>query len=342
MRTPARLIAVVAALAASVALGACGSDDDSSTTASTGTQAAGSADAFPVSIEHKFGTTDIEEQPERVVVVGYTEQDMVYALGVEPVAVRDFFGGYDWRERPWAADVAGEVPEVLGAEEIEFEKVAAQRPDVILALNSGITKEDYERLSKIAPTIAQSGDFVDYGMPWQDQTRMIGQALGKEAEAEQVVSDLEAKFEQAKEEHPEFVGATAILAYGGPDGYGAYATQDTRSRFFTNLGFEMPAKVDELAGDSFYTEFSQEQFRLMDQDVVVMFGSESDVKDNPVFGRLDAVKEDRVIYLDLTDDFSGALGFASPLSFDYLIDEASPALAAALDEDPSTKVPQPE
>ena len=45
-----------------------------------------------------------------------------------------------------------------------------------------------------------------------------------------------------------------------------------------------------------------------------MYGKREDVLDNPVFKRLDAVREDRVIYLDLTDQFAGALGFASALS----------------------------
>ena len=53
-----------------------------------------------------------------------------------------------------------------------------------------------------------------------------------------------------------------------------------------------------------------------------MYGAQNDILANPVFKRLDAVKEDRVIYLDLTDQFAGALGFASALSLPYLIDEA--------------------
>ena len=68
----------------------------------------------------------------------------------------------------------------------------------------------------------------------------------------------------------------------------------------------------------------------MDQDVVLMYGKREDVLDNPVFKRLVAVREDRVIYLDLTDQFAGAL------------DEAAPQLAAAVDGKPSTKVEQPQ
>jgi iron complex transport system substrate-binding protein len=332
--------ALAAALAALGALTACGSDEEAATTP----EASGSAGAaaFPVRIEHKFGTTEVPDVPERVVTAGYTEHDTVLALGVQPVGVREFTGGYRYRERPWAQEaLAGSEPEVVGAEELNFEAVAAQRPDLIVATHSGITEADYERLTRIAPTIAQTDEHVDFGMPWQDQTLMIGRALGRAEAARKVVSDVEAEFEKTREEHPEFEGATAILSYGGPDGYGAYASADTRSRFFADLGFRTPPEVDELAGDSFYVEFSQEQFRLMEQDAVVMFAKREDVIGNPVFKRLDAVRDDRVIYLDLDDQFSGALGYSSPLSLPYLLDEATPKLAAAVDGNPATEVEQP-
>ncbi|MGH2782222.1 MAG: siderophore-interacting protein [Thermoleophilaceae bacterium] len=61
----------------------------------------------------------------------------------------------------------------------------------------------------------------------------------------------------------------------------------------------------------------------------------------PVFRRLDAVREDRVIYLDLEDQLAGALGFSSALSLPFLLDEAAPRLAAAVDGDPETEVEQP-
>jgi iron complex transport system substrate-binding protein len=178
-------------------------------------------------------------------------------------------------------------------------------------------------------------------MPWDEQTLLVGRALGREDRARQVIGDVEAKFKAFRDVHPELAGRTAILAYGGPDGYGAYATGDNRSRFLADLGFETAKQIDELAGESFYVQFSQEQFRLMDQDVVVMYGARDDILANPVFRRLDAVKEDRVIYLDLTDQFAGALGFASAISLPYLLDEAEESIVAAADGDPATAATQP-
>jgi iron complex transport system substrate-binding protein len=334
-----RIAAALAVLAATLSLAACGDDEPQSATGASSSPAS----AFPVTVEHKFGTTTVESEPKRVVTVGYTDQDAALAVGVVPVGVGDFLGGYDWRKRPWAQQaLGGAEPKVVAGQEINFEAVAALRPDLIIAVNAGLKRADYDKLKRIAPTVAQSGDYIDFGMPWEDQTLLVGKALGRLDRAEQVVADVKAKFAAARKAHPEFEGRTAILAYGGPDGYGAYATQDTRSRFLSDLGFVTPEKIDELAGKSFFTAFSEEQFRLMDQDVVVMYGAQKDVLKSPVFKRLDAVREDRVIYLDLTDQIAGALGFASALSLPYLVDEAVPKLAAAVDGDPATPVEQPE
>ena len=320
----------------SLPFAACGGE-----AASTAKPAAGGA--FPVTVEHKFGSTTVEREPERVVTVGYTDQDAVLALGVVPVGVGDFLGGYDWRERPWAQEaLGGAQPKVVSGQQINFEAVAAQRPDLIIAINAGLKQADYDKLARIAPTVAQSGEYIDFGMPWEEQTMLVARALGREQRGREVVDSLQAKFAKVREEHPEFEGRSAILAYGGPDGYGAYATGDTRSRFFTDLGFELPEKVDELAGESFFTEFSQEQFRLPDQELVAMYGSEQDVLANPVVKRLDAAQKDRMVFIELTDQFAGALGFASALSLDWLLDHEVDAIAAAVDGDPATEVAQPE
>ena len=73
-----------------------------------------------------------------------------------------------------------------------------------------------------------------------------------------------------------------------------------------------------------------------------MYGTREGLLANPVFKRLDAVKEDRAIYLDLTDQFAGALGFASALSLAVPLDQSEDMFAAAVDGDPGTTVPQPE
>ncbi len=91
------------------------------------------APGFPVTINHKYGSTEINKVPERVVAVGLTEQDTLLALGVTPVATREWFGEQPGALWPWARTAAGTapVPDVL-AYELNYEKIAALRPDLIL------------------------------------------------------------------------------------------------------------------------------------------------------------------------------------------------------------------
>lgn len=336
------LATMLLALALAFAFAACGGDDDEN--ASTESAAPSGATAtFPITVEHKYGSTTIEAEPKRVVALGYTDQDPVLALGVVPVGVGDFLGGYDWRKRPWAqAALNGAEPKVVGGQQINFEAVAAARPDVIFAINAGLKKADYDRLSKIAPTVGQSGDYIDFGMPWDEQQELVGKALGRDEQAKKLVDDVKAKFAEVKQAHPEWAGKTSILGYGGPDGYGAYATEDVRSRLLTDLGFKIPGEIDKLAKDSFYATFSQEQFRLLDQDVVLMYGDQDEIEGNKVVKRLDAVKEGRVVYLPVAGEFAGALGFSSVLSLNFLLDKYADTLAAAADGDPATTVTQPQ
>ncbi|MEZ5252074.1 MAG: ABC transporter substrate-binding protein [Ilumatobacteraceae bacterium] len=128
--------------------------------------------AFPVTIEHKYGETTIEAEPMRVVSVGFGEHDNLLAIGVVPVAVRDWYGEQPYATWPWAQDELGDAtPEVLSSTELNFEQIAALEPDLILGIASGMTDSDYATLSAIAPTVAQPADYVDYGTPGTCRSR---------------------------------------------------------------------------------------------------------------------------------------------------------------------------
>ena len=150
-----RLLGVAAVLA--VVLTACGSDDQAAPASTEG--AAAEAGALPVTIEHKFGSTSVEETPQRIVVAGLREQDSLLALGIVPAGTTEWYGNHPGAIFPWAEAALGDAPrpEVLDfTDGIEFEKIAGLRPDLILAVYSGLTKKDYDTLSKIAPTIARA------------------------------------------------------------------------------------------------------------------------------------------------------------------------------------------
>lgn len=304
----------------------------------------GSADsAFPVTVEHKFGSTTIAAAPERVLSLGYTDQDPLLALGVTPVAVRYWYGDAPNAIFDWAQDeAAGAAPEVLnmpyGA--LNYEAILALAPDLIIAVGAGITQDEYDLLTQIAPTVAQDGEYIDFGMPWQDATQMIGDSIGKSAEAAALVDAVDAQFADARARNPQFEGKTVAVVYFYNNTYGFYTAQDSRGRFFTDLGFVMPDELLEVAGDLFYADLSAERVDLLDQDVIAVVnlqfieGGREALEAEPLFKELAAVQEGRVVYLD--EAAENALGFSSPLSLPYALDAALPQLEAIFNHADST------
>ncbi len=118
------------------------------------------AQAFPVTIDHAFGQTTIAEQPERVVTWGWASQDAVVALGVVPVGIPEFtYGGDENGALAWTKDavaaLGADFPQILPqADGVPFEAIAALEPDVVIAPYSGLSEDEYNRLSQIAPVVA--------------------------------------------------------------------------------------------------------------------------------------------------------------------------------------------
>jgi len=297
--------------------------------------AATTAAAFPVTLEHKYGSTTIREQPVRIVTVGLTDHDALLALGIVPVGTSEWFGGYPGSVWPWAQDKLGDViPEAVGGESINFEKIAALQPDLILALYAGVTEEEYGILSQIAPTVAQPGDYVDYGIPWQELTLTVGKAVGQAAAAEALIAGVEEKFVQVRAEHPEFAGATSIVATPY-EGIWVYGAQDVRGRLLTMLGFELPAGLAEITGAEFGGNLSMERADLLDVDVIIWLDAAEAEGElgGPVYQNLPVHTEGREVHLSSYDDpLGGATSFVSVLSLPFLLDGLVPQLADALDE----------
>src|SRR5687767_12955225 len=84
-------------------LTACGSSSTNTTAPPSGASDS-SGSAFPVTVEHKYGSTTVKSEPKRIVLVGLTEQDALLALGVVPVATTDWLKKYEGAINPWAKD----------------------------------------------------------------------------------------------------------------------------------------------------------------------------------------------------------------------------------------------
>ena len=130
-----RPLAVLAALL--LALGACSSSgqDDETTDEGQETTEARADEAegtFPATVEHRHGETVVEAMPEKIVTVGYSDQDAVLAFGVAPIAVTDWYGDHEHATWEWAQDELGDAePEVLnqgeftGTADYDLEQISA-------------------------------------------------------------------------------------------------------------------------------------------------------------------------------------------------------------------------
>ncbi|WP_308124037.1 ABC transporter substrate-binding protein [Mycolicibacterium xanthum] len=196
------------------------------------------ADDGSVTVAHAFGETRVPAPPTRVVSAGLTGADDLLGLGVVPVAVTDWFGGEPFGVWPWARKQLGDAkPEVLDLTDgVQVARIAALRPDLIVATNAGLDQDTYTELSAIAPTIPQSGQDAFFE-PWRDQAGAIGEAVFHHEDMQSQIAGIDAAFGTIRESHPEFAD-TRVLLLGGtlqPDG-AAVLGPTWRREFLTEMG----------------------------------------------------------------------------------------------------------
>ncbi|GAA3021476.1 iron-siderophore ABC transporter substrate-binding protein [Kitasatospora albolonga] len=334
-RSARRLPHAAAAALAALTLAGCGSgttpaaDTAPSTTAGAGT-------GFPVTVQHKYGSTEIKSAPKRVVTLGLSDQDAVLALGVKPVGAVDWFKESPYGKWPWAKDLwGGTAPQVVGErDEYAMEKIAGLKPDLIIAQYSGMKQEQYDTLRKIAPVVAQPKEHQDYAAPWQVMTRQIGKALGKEAEAEQKITAIGERFKAVKARHPEWAQQTLAVADSFEAGkYSAFTRTDPKAIFFNELGFKLKPEIDALAKPGWnVAELSAEKLDVLDADRLVWVTSSAAanerIKGEPLYRKLKVQQEKRDLFVPYTDpDVGAAFSFNTVLSIPYAIDQIEPLLS---------------
>lgn len=356
MNTRPRTVTVLlASLLAAGLLASCGSGSEAGSSAdgTAETTAAGDGtgtteaprieltnDTFPVTVEHEFGETEIVEKPERIVSVGYTEQDTLLALGIVPVGITDWYGDQPHGVWPWAQEALGDAePELLSATDgFAFERIAALDPDLIIGTNAGMEAEDYEKLSAIAPTVAQPPGADGYFSRWDTQALLIGQAVGRGLDAEEIVDDVKDRFADVAAEHPEWAGRQAIFLQNAFYEGDAIAYQEGLStEFLTDLGFGVPAELDRfVTEDGGQAYIPLEQLSVLDTADVLIWGTETPedrdaLEEEDLYLDLAAVEDDRLVFTDGVT--AGAIYFSSPLSLPFVLDGLVPALERALGGD---------
>lgn len=323
-RSPLRLRRVLAAagavVAVSLVLAGCASGSGSSTDSAS----SGSSDAaFPVSITTGLGTTTIESAPKRVVALGWGDAETALELGVQPVGASDWlaFGGDG--VGPWLKGAYDKSPKIIQTLEPSYEDILKLNPDVILDVKSSGDKERYDKLSAIAPTVAIPKGGANYLASTEQQTTMIAKALGKESEGKKLLSGLDDAYAAARKAHPDFEGKTAVVGAYSSEGFGAYASTDSRSTFMRNLGFEIPKAIDEQAGKEFSVHLSDENLDLLDADLTLIlpiYVDASEASSNKLFQKVPSVEAGHSIVFD-DKDVSSAFSMGTTAAIEWALDK---------------------
>lgn len=343
------VLSAAAGVAALFAVSACGASDSKSAASSSGS-ASGATDAFPVTVQHAWGSTTINAAPSRIANSGWSGEDAVLALGVVPVGLpKANYGVLDKNGLlPWT----GEALEKLGAtgdklpkiydetDSIPTESIADTDPDLILGISSGITQEQYTTLSKIAPTVPYTSK-IAWGATWRDVMEVTAKAMGRTAAGAAVIANCEKAMAEAVAKYPVLKGKSVAVMYIDPkklSTIGLYTTGDARPAFMLDLGFTTPASVTAQSQgvDSFYKEISAENAAVFDDvDIIVVYGDPNSLitslQADPLLSKIPAVSRGSVAVIVDGSTLASALS-PSVLSIPAQVGNLAAELAKAADK----------
>lgn len=297
------------------------------------------AQEFPVTIKHALGEAVIPAAPQRIVTWGWSAQDAVLALGQVPVAIPFYsYGGDENGMIVWTKDeierLGGPMPFILdNTGDAPIEQIAAQKPDLILAVYSGLTAEEYAKLSQIAPVVAYPDK--PWGTSWQDTILITGKALGKAAEAEKIVADSEQFIADTVAKYPEIKGTSfaGIAEYNGE--VAIYAALDARMQFLVDAGMVLAPSVNALdpsKGESFFYSISFELFDQLTTDILISYFDKQEAADafyaRPVVAGSVQVKQGAVASV-VGEDYINAVSPPSALSLRWGLEHYVALIGAA-------------
>ncbi|MGW0039551.1 ABC transporter substrate-binding protein [Gordonia sp. NPDC003376] len=313
-----RGLVVAAALSMVALLGACSSPDEDSSSSSTA--------YTPVTIDHEFGSTTIDAQPQRVVTLLTDWSDTLAALDI-PITAQFVEQGHE--TFPWTPEHKTELVAVNDISQVGVAEIAKFDPDVILAGYLG-DEERYKKLSEIAPTVPviTKGSMVD---SWELVTTTAGKIFGKQEQAQQLIDETNGEISAFKSKYPSAVGKTFTFAQVGPTGQVGVvnSTEDASAGLLAQLGFTLDPQIAALHnGSATRALISPERINLLNSDLLVVYlpgGDQNVLEQVPGWSDLKAVRNGTVIYI--TNDNHAAFSVPSAPSVSYVIQTVSPAAA---------------
>jgi iron complex transport system substrate-binding protein len=320
--------AIAAALATSVALAACGSEDTETKTAAATTAAAttaaaatttAAATAYPLTVETAYGPITLKEKPKRIVALTGQYADMLAGLGEKPVA---FAGeGEDLSPTPWleGQDLGTFDPHLVNGEfQAALERIAKYQPDLILANTYQAPEGLYEKLSQIAPTYVGASKGNN---DWDVTFAALGQMTDGAAAMDAANAEVDAAYAKVREQFPQLEGKTynSVRYDGTQFNYGNGSWMD-------GLGLK-PATHQENSQAPGAKGVSLENLDQLDGDVLGIFAlkGRKAIEQDPRFARLPSSTDGTAFFVDLP--LAIAANTPGPLSLVWAMDKMGPIFA---------------
>lgn len=311
LRTTRRLGVVAATALVALTAAACSSDSGTTAESTDSTSAATASDtAWPRTVEHELGSTEIEAEPLRIVSTSVTltgillsmDAPVVASAATTPAATNQDTGFFDW----WADVAVDRDVEVL-YQNLEFdeEAVIAADPDLIVISTTGAdsTADQYDALSDIAPTIGINYSTSD----WQDVATELGAAIGMEEQAQATIDDFDAHIAEVADSITVPEGTVNAVVFNGSAGDTAFAKPDgSHGTLLTALGFDVVGADDSLdtseqaRADFAFVSLENTVQALTAETVLIISGGDdtaAELKAEPVLANAPAVHSGQVYAL---------------------------------------------
>jgi iron complex transport system substrate-binding protein len=254
-------------------------------------------------VQHTKGETCVPNNPQRVIMLGGLENAL--SLGVKPIGS----DGVD-QYRFYLQERVDGIEDVGGNDAPSIEKILALQPDLILA--EEYVTADYNALSSIAPTVLIA---YDHSGQWKDVFMRHAEALGKTAEAKQVMDSYDARLEEFKQQMGSRAAETKVsIVRVYPTHVSLYLKDSFCGTIVADAGLSRPpaqnltaSEAKTLFGNPIQHEISKEKVQDADGNVIFLwtYGSQDDIaqqaqtqkeklKADPLWSTLTAVQQDRV------------------------------------------------
>ncbi|MCU0526239.1 MAG: iron-siderophore ABC transporter substrate-binding protein [Elainella sp. Prado103] len=269
-------------------------------------------------VDHALGTTNICGSPQRIAVLSPHILDQVLALGEQPIAYAETIAldldRFDdpQGQIPYLGTYVTTQPINLGDRKTpSLEKLIRLQPDLILG-EEWLSKAQYPLLSRIAPTLLFT-DEKQGSQHWSNNIEQIGQALGRKAIAQQILTDAAGQLAATRKILAPVVATypqVLVLSINPMMTNVEVAADSTVGYLLEQLGFELVLPQAAIGSAARWQPVSLEILPSLEADIVIVIGWDHatlyGVEDRlqaawhriPLLATLPAAQADRIFFVD--------------------------------------------